>query len=212
MARGGRRYHAGRPARRVRAEECRSIDVRRFNREGMLLPGDWSWGWYDAITSERRASIGVRASPGYVVLTYSIGGQDVAERVGITYTACALGGDRSWFSCPRCHGRVAILYLSGTRFACRQCHGLLYNSQVGSAWSAAIDKLHRLEGRLGPGWSRPKGMHYRTCIQLQKRALKAAQLADSLIAAQTWALMDHLDSMGLGDGSAKAWRASRQCD
>jgi len=46
----------------VKAEHCRTIDVRRWQREGILQSycmGTWQWS--DPKTGERRASIGYRS-------------------------------------------------------------------------------------------------------------------------------------------------------
>jgi len=57
----------------VKAEHCRTIDVRRWQREGILQSycmGTWQWS--DPKTGERRASIGYRSDGGNsVTLTYS---------------------------------------------------------------------------------------------------------------------------------------------
>ena len=53
------------------------------------------------------------------------GGRRVEDTAGIE-----LGpGSQAYFRCPRCQGRVQDLYLYGSHFWCRRCHGLAYASQ-----------------------------------------------------------------------------------
>ena len=210
MSRGGHRYGAGRPGQRIKAENCRSIDVRQFNREGVLTPGAWSWSWRDAETLKLQASITVCAAPGRVVLRYAVGTQDIAENVPILRTACSLGGDRPWFACPRCHGRVAILYLHGLRFACRHCQDLVYRSQSAGRMYNAFARLRKLENRLGPNWTKPKGMHWHTAQRLLERAHPLALAANGLMTLSTNALVQRLESLDLLDDFGRGWQATQR--
>jgi hypothetical protein len=90
--------------------------------------------------------IGVRAETGRVILSYrhrlnEEPGQDVEYLVLIEWTPCEFGGSRAWFLCPArgCGRRVAILY-SGTTFACRKCHKLIYQSQKQRVWQRAMSR------------------------------------------------------------------------
>jgi hypothetical protein len=90
---------------------------------------------------ESSGSIGIDAEQDAIGLHYrtrcygETEWQDIRQRVPITWTDCALGGWRRWFTCPiysngRHSGRrVAKLYDAGDLFACGQCHGLTYQSQ-----------------------------------------------------------------------------------
>ena len=162
MSRGGIRYGAGRPAWRLKLERCKRIGVTAFQRAGMLAPGHWGWQWTDRETGDVLASIGVAGAAGCVTLNYSVDGAHVSERIAIVRSACALGGSRPWFRCPRCAGRVGFLYLRGSRFACRHCQRLAYASQSEDLCGRTWRRQQRLEDRLGDHLSRPKGMHRRT--------------------------------------------------
>ncbi len=50
------------------------------------------------------------------------------QDIGITYTKCNFGGQRFWFVCPMCNGRIGVLYKNPISEAilCRKCHGLSY--------------------------------------------------------------------------------------
>lgn len=167
MAKGGTRYGAGRPAHHVKAERCRQIDARRWQREGMLRPG-YSGGWYwrDAETGKQTASISMRCEAGAVVLSYAINGTPVTQHLPILRTPCNFGGDRPWFGCPACCQRVAVLFLHSSGFYCRKCASVAYSSQSDDPCGRAWDKQRKAEAKLGKYWSRPKGMHQTTHTRL----------------------------------------------
>lgn len=183
MGTGGMRYGAGRPGWHGKVEHHRSIDVRRFQREDMLRPGWWSWQWKDAISGEVTSSIGITGGEHCMTLRYSIGERNITEPITITRTACNYGKTRPWFKCPSCQGRVAILYLCGGRFACRGCQRLVYSSQSEDLMGRAWRLQRQLEDRLGPNWSRLKGMHHATREKLLARIWDLEQLRDDALAA-----------------------------
>lgn len=158
--------------------DYRSIDVRRWKRDGLLSTGQ-TFGWNWLCNGEVTGSIRVLAEPGRVVLNYrhrSGGGawRDESYPVQLVATPCHLGGERQWFLCPArgCGKRVAILY-GGAIFACRHCHQLAYPSQREAFHDRAIRKADRIRDKLGwePGTAnghglKPKGMHWRTFERL----------------------------------------------
>jgi len=160
-------------------DDHRSIDVRRWRRDGLLIPHQ-SFGWQWLRRGEAVASIGVRTEPGRVVLTYRhrSGGEnwkDESYPVHLDWSACNLGGQRPWFLCPArgCGRRVAILYLGGGIFACRNCYQLAYTCQRETYTDRVARKANRIRKKLGwepgilnaNGW-KPKGMHWRTFERL----------------------------------------------
>lgn len=60
--------------------------------------------------------------------SYSVDDRDHHLSVTLTQTPCNFGGARSWFLCPGCNSRMAILYLSSDALECRRCQGLTYRS------------------------------------------------------------------------------------
>jgi hypothetical protein len=56
----------------------------------------------------------------------------IREPIELRAETIANGGHRWWFACPSCDGRRGTLYLPpGEKyFACRRCHGLVYDSQM----------------------------------------------------------------------------------
>ena len=170
-----------------RVEDCLSLDVRRWHREGVLEPGQYSsWAWYRG--GRKVSSMGVWAIHGAVELSYSVGSggasgrkEDVSYTVALTWTPCNFGGWRPWLMCPGrangvgCGRRVAKLYLRHRYFRCRHCHDLTYASrqETRGRIAAAERKGQRIRRKLDgsadmnePFPGRPKGMHLRTYMRL----------------------------------------------
>lgn len=189
MAKGGARFGAGRPGWHGKVDHCRSIDVRRFQREDMLKAGSWSWAWRDPDTGEIVSSIGIIGAATHLTLTYAIEGQSIRTHIDITRTPCKLGGARAWFHCPRCHGRVAKLHLRGGRFACRSCQQLAYACQSEDLLGRLWRQQAKIEAKLAPNWQRPKHMHQRTYERLTRRLwdLEAAREDAFVLALSSWA-------------------------
>jgi hypothetical protein len=188
MAKGGLRFGAGRPGWHGKVEHCRSIDIRRFQRENMLKPGSWSWQWRDTETQEVVSSIGIVGAATHMILNYTTEGVSIREHIDITRTPCTLGGSRAWFHCPRCYGRVAKLYLRGGRFACRACQRLAYASQSEDTLGRLCRQQAKIETTLTPNWQRPKHMHKKTFARLTQRlwTLEAKREDAFALAASSW--------------------------
>ena len=163
--------------------ETIGLDVRYLARRGMLRPGSYriSWSRGDRPTGD----IGVRVTdddprPGAIILEYRTrrsGGewQDVTQHVALDWTPCTYGGYRPWLLCPSCDKRMAILYSGGSGFYCRQCLGLVYQSQRESGGDRARARARRIRKRLGGAANmserfpeKPAGMHRRTYERLRR--------------------------------------------
>ena len=114
--------------------------------------------------------------------------KDVRQRVPLTWTVCALGGQRPWFRC-RCGRRVAILYAFDELFECRQCCGLAYESQAQDPTYRAIKRAHAVRERLGGDPDvfslfpmKPPRMHWRTYNRLRARGQAADRRTIDLFA------------------------------
>jgi hypothetical protein len=181
-------------------DDYRTLDVRRWAREGMLRPGHWG-GWQWTRNGEVVASIRMRAEEDRVFLMYRhrSGGEDWKDEqypVRIVRTSCHLGGSRPWFICPavNCGRRVAILYGGGI-FACRRCYQLAYASSREDAGDRATRRADRLRVRLswepgilnGEGF-KPKWMRWRTFERL-------AAKHDDLVGRSMQAMMSKLKLM-----------------
>ncbi len=171
----GRRWHYD---AHETTDEYRTIDVRRWQRDGLLTSGHvfgWQWSREDQVV----ASIVVRVETRCVYLNYRHrqGDAEWTKRdypVWLDWTPCNLGGQRPWFRCPAqgCGQRVAILYGGGI-FACRHCYKLAYPSQRESFHGRARLRADRIRERLGwqagianAGGMKPQGMHWRTFTRL----------------------------------------------
>lgn len=188
------RCGAGRPAWHVKAEHCKSLDVRRWQREGVLRDGyTGGWRWTDSYSGEETGSIGYRVSMNCgalaVTLNYRANEQSISDAVRIERTRCNFGGSRVWFQCPRCYRRAAKLFLRGARFACRHCQRLVYASQSEDAIGRTWRRQAKLEGHLGPNWTRPKGMHSKTRERLLDRIWDCEERRDDALACFLGQLM-----------------------
>lgn len=181
MGKGGTRSGAGRPGWRVKAEHCKSIDVRRFAAHGVLKPGSWGWEWRDPETKAQRASIGVLTASTGLRLQYALNGEPMSQHVPLTRTACGFGGHRPWFLCPRCGRRVAVLYLRASGFACRHCQMVSYASQCADAIGRTWIKQQKLERRLGKLWARPPYMHTATHRRIVRAILECESVREEAL-------------------------------
>ena len=104
------------------------LDIRKITRQGLLVPGSrFSWQWL--VNDRQVAGISIRVDfLESMLLSYGMKstGEVVEQRVQTQTSPCHLGGQRHWFTCPRCSKRVAVLYAPGRYFACRECGGLSY--------------------------------------------------------------------------------------
>ena len=153
------------------------LDIRKITSKGLLVPGNsFSWQWL--VCKREVASINIQVDLQSVMLSFRMKSTDelVEQRVQTQTSPCNLGGQRQWFTCPRCSKRVAVLYAPGRYFACRLCGGLGYATQKEGVGDRAITKADRLRKRLG--WpagiahgdgGKPKGMHWATYWQLKSR-------------------------------------------
>ena len=183
MGKGGMRWGAGRPGWHVKAEHCRSIDVRWLQREGLLRPGlATTLAWTDRDTGERLAAIGLHAAGDTLTLAFSLNEKPMSQQVPLERTPCHYGGSRPWFNCPRCQRRMAVLYLRASGFACRNCQRVAYASQSDDAIGRTWRRQAKLEAKLGPGWRRPRGMHRQTRERLLEGIFRCEEVRDDALA------------------------------
>lgn len=169
---GRQSNYRGRPQTR----DALPLDIRKITRKGLLVPGmrfSWQWLVNDLVVASISIRIGFR---NIVALAWRvIGTGEVVEQWVQTHTSpCHLGGQRHWFTCPRCGTRVAVLYAPSRDFICRRCGGLAYATQSEDRGDRAATKANKLRTRLG--WEigilnmdgpKPKGMHWKTYHRLK---------------------------------------------
>ena len=180
---------------KVTAEACRSIDVNRLRREGVLSAG-WSGGWEWKRNGERVSSISMQGGVDRIILSYRsrIGSedwQDVEEPIPIRWTPCRFGGQRPYFVCPgvvngaACRRRVVKLYCAGRYYLCRHCYRLTHTSRNEDRWDRALRRANKIRIKLGgePGTcssfpQRPKGMWQCTYDRLSHSVFDAEGTAE----------------------------------
>ena len=185
MGTGGTRYGAGRPGYRLKAEQCRRIDIRHWRKGGYLGAGrTFSWSWTRG--DESAGNISVAVNSGSIRLNYTIDGRDASQTITTTTTPCHYGGSRPWFTCPVCHDRAAVLYLRAGRFACRQCQRVSYSIQSGTSHDRVCNLYHRLANKLEAG--KPKWQRWATYNKLEDRFEHVSEQFDASIYGRLQAL------------------------
>ena len=176
-------------------ESQHRVDIRYMKKRGFLKPGSsgtltWSRG------GEKTGWIRYWTEAEQVTLSYNIrqnGGEweGIEEKVTLDKTPCNYGGHRTWFLCPRCWQRVALLYGAGKYFWCRQCYDLTYSSQQENRADRLMRKYRKIRARLGASNSfmepilfKPKNMHQKTFDRLRKEADNASNLSMVIMGQQ----------------------------
>lgn len=144
------------PTRKTTVEECLTLDVNALAREGAFKEDIWgTTSWTNQTTGEIILELQF-TSYNYQPMTeprrrgislWSTGRGSRAEQptgqlsIPATIVSPYFGGERFYFTCPMddCDRRVSKLYLppNESRFACRHCHNLGYQSQ-------RLSKKHRM--------------------------------------------------------------------
>ena len=174
----GRRFQN---RRGPRLEEVPQLDVRALKRSG-LFDQSTSMGsinWTNSGLTECALEyiyVDSTLSISYAVKAPHTASEAVSEHIFIDRTVCNYGGTRTWFSCPACNARKAILYNASKRFLCRQCYGLNYSCQNEVYADRMIRKARKLRSKLGasmnlrlPISERPPGMYKTTFERLVKQ-------------------------------------------
>lgn len=170
MGTGGTRYGAGRPGYRLKAEQTLKVDIRIWRKRGLLWEGGTNaWAWSRG--GEQAGSIRFTVNRDNIRLNYAVQGQDASQTIATTTTPCHYGGSRTWFSCPVCHGRVAVLFMRSGRFACRKCQRVSYTSQSGSESDRGHAQYHKLHALIKNG--KPKWQRWATFNRLEDRFERA---------------------------------------
>lgn len=149
-------YGSGRDATHWIVEQCLSLSVSQFRKDGTFDKdygcGTIQWsrrsGKWSAMFDYQCNDTG----EGDMLLCYQVVGQDapveIKTVIPIEATRPHFGGLRYWFTCPLvvngvpCQRRVAKLYLppNNRYFGCRTCHRLTYRS---------CQESHKYDGIIG---------------------------------------------------------------
>lgn len=125
--------------------------------------------------------IGAMSDGTGLLLTYTLDGKSMQQRIKVLNTPCTYGGARPWFACPTCGARVAILYMRLGRFQCRACARVAYRSQSEDECGRSWLRQQKAEAQLRGRWKRPKGMHRATYERLQGVVIAAEMLREDII-------------------------------
>jgi hypothetical protein len=144
-------------------EAAREIDVDWCNREGVFDHHGQSGiiRWRREGEETASVSYAYTTSNGEDVLRLSytvtpLHGESraVAYGIPVEWQACHFGGARPWFRCPVCDDRVGAVYDGRSRdeYACRECQGLLYESQTHTgAYAEAFQRVTAARERVEAG-------------------------------------------------------------
>jgi hypothetical protein len=175
-------YGTGGLPRKLTATECWRIDVRLFQRKGLLKPGCSFTTNFAATRNTNEATIGVYVFSDYIRINYTVTRNNneetiqVDDRIDLSKTSLNYGGaGRIWFHCPHCSRRVAILYFRKMHFKCRHCQNLNYMSSqergdtVNENFIRAKSILRKLSSMIDTPMdmmfftpTKPKGMQWKT--------------------------------------------------
>lgn len=157
---------------RTTTDELASLDVNWLKRNGFLRPGIHTLQWHD-----RAGNVIGQVT---VAVASGIALREMKQKVSLTWTACNYGGCRPWFVCPGCGGRAGKLFAMCSRFYCRSCHSLTYETNRASRALRLMYRAQSLDRRLGGTGAldgsprpKPKGMHWQTYESLRDRSESA---------------------------------------
>ena len=169
---GGKRLGAGRSGWRQKCEDFLPLDIRKLRAHGRLRAGTrFRWGWRRPDEDEQLGEVRVGADPRGLALTYHSEHGDTEHRVEFTWTPCRFGGQRTWFVCPCCGRRCAVLYGVDHRgrFSCRLCMNLAYSSETEDTTGRLWRKQLKLEAKLSEHGAKPKWTRWRTYMRICTR-------------------------------------------
>ncbi|MAG37629.1 MAG: hypothetical protein CL878_15450 [Dehalococcoidia bacterium] len=158
--------------RKAAVEDHPALDVRVWQRDGLLQPGA-EFDWEGDAASDAVAEAWVRVGDDTLEITYAYlaaggKGSDGIEIVEVEQTPCNFGGTRPWFLCA-CGARVALLYVGVEGLGCRLCYDLAYVSQREDRADRALRRTWAIRERLGASSGpltevpdKPPRMHHRT--------------------------------------------------
>ena len=188
-------YGSGRRGSKNTTESQYRIDIRWLRKQGFLQPGamsSLSWSCGDKETG----FIHYHMETNRMILYYRYrfnGGEwePVEQTISFDQTPCNYGGHKTWFFCPRCWKRVAILYGAGKYFLCRHCYDLAYSSQQEGRPDRLMRKARKIRRLIGGSddlsktiWLKPKHMHQKTFDRLRRKADPANNLSWMIMAQQ----------------------------
>jgi len=131
-------------------EEVPQLDVRTLKRSGLFdqSTSNGSIKWTNPGLQECALEYAYADSTTEYFLHRKDAPEAVSEHTFIDRTVCNYGGTITWFLCPSCGTRKAILYCASKRFLCRQCYELNYSCQNEVYPDRMIRKARKLRSKL----------------------------------------------------------------
>ena len=169
-------------------ESLHRIDIRWLKKQGYLRPGaagPLTWSRRGKQTGYINYKMGLnRVFLNYCCRAYGNEWEEVEQVISLDQTPCNYGGFRTWFLCPQCGKRVAVLYGAGKYFFCRHCYNLTHASQQENRADRLMRKARKIRARLGVGDAlsepilfKPKNMHQKTFNRLREEEKHANDLS-----------------------------------
>lgn len=151
---------------RLKCEQCIRLDVRELSRSSLLVPGTRTYLFLRASEGEHFALIRMQTRKKDIELSYARGlkNERCVCSVPMERQRCHHGGERTWFRCPCCGSRRAVLFgfACDGKFGCRGCMDVVYASQDERKMHRLWRRQAKLERKLLDGYLRPPGMHWST--------------------------------------------------
>jgi hypothetical protein len=175
------------PNSKLTVESQYRIAICQLKKKGYILPGKTGL-WISSRNGKRTDSLDLSMEADHMVLNYwhrPRGGEwgKVDQIIYLDRTPCNYGGHRTWFLCPGCWKRVAVLYRAGKYFRCRHCYGLTYSSQKKNRMARLGKKVSKIRMRMGgdgnlldPFPDKPKNMQWKTYFRLRRESERAREL------------------------------------
>ena len=174
-----------------RLESKSSIDIRWLKKQGYLR------GEISGVLWESAGKTRCHSTAEYIHIKYnqrphrSAEWESIEQVIYFAKTSCYFGGYRTWFVCPKCDKRVAVLYKADRNFLCRHCNKLTYASQQEGRVDRLMRKARKIRQRLGasgnlaiPIWFKPINMHQKTFDRLRYKADNASNRSLLIIGQQ----------------------------
>lgn len=161
------------------AEESLVLDVWFFTRQSLGCPAYWTYGYLPWGEGKIGPFSWLLAQD--TLTLYWHDGSSRSDTFSLTSTPAHLGGERAWFLCPVCKGRVRKLYMpAGYRsFGCRTCLDVSYESQRRSSdWVSAPERRLRLPQPVNK--LRQRSPSERRALREAERLLEELQKTNSL--------------------------------
>lgn len=152
--------------RKVLVNECHSIDIRMWKKQGWLVSSTTITYGHGLHVQIYKGEIELQFASADGVTDADGRQHRYTEYVNIHRQECHFGGKRPAFVCPSCRRRSFILYQRYGYYRCRSCCKLAHASQLECSHYRMINRAYKLLRKIHkdaclmlPIPEKPKGMH-----------------------------------------------------